>query len=61
MDIQQFSFPEADTLEDELASFIRAVSTREIPEVSGYAGRRALEIALVIMDQINDAIKRHIK
>jgi predicted dehydrogenase len=60
MDIQQLSFSEADTLEDELVAYIRAVATRESPEVSGHAGRRALEIALNIMDQINDAINRHI-
>jgi predicted dehydrogenase len=61
MDIQQLSFSEADALEDELASYIRAVSTRQAPEVSGHAGRKALEIALNIMDQINAAIRRHIE
>ena len=60
MDIQQRSFSEADTLGDELASYIRAVTDREIPEVSGYAGRKALQVALNIMDQISDAIKRHL-
>jgi len=58
MDIRQLSFSEADTLEDELASFIEAVSARKIPVVSGYAGRKALEVALSIMDQINVAIQR---
>jgi predicted dehydrogenase len=58
MDIRQLSFSEADTLEDELASFIEAVSARKIPVVSGYAGRKALEVALSIMDQINAAIQR---
>jgi predicted dehydrogenase len=61
MNIQQLSFSEADALEDELASYIRAVSTRQAPEVSGHAGRKALEIALNIMDQINAAIRRHIE
>ena len=60
MDIQQLSFSEADALEDELASYIQAVSTRQAPEVSGQAGRKALEIALNIMDQINTAINRHV-
>jgi predicted dehydrogenase len=58
MDIRQLSFSEADALEDELASFIEAVSTRKIPVVSGYAGRKALEVALNIMNQINAAIRR---
>jgi predicted dehydrogenase len=58
MDIRQLSFSETDVLEDELASFIEAVSTRKIPVVSGYAGRKALEVALSIMDQINAAIRR---
>ena len=58
MDIQQLSFSEADALEDELASFIEAVSNRKAPVVSGYAGRKALEVALSIMDQINASIGR---
>jgi predicted dehydrogenase len=60
MDIKKFSFSEVDALENELVSFIGAVSAREIPEVSGHVGRKALEIALIIMDQINSAIKRYI-
>ena len=58
MDIRQLSFSEADALEDELASFIEAVCDRKIPVVSGHAGRKALEVALSIMDQINTAIGR---
>jgi predicted dehydrogenase len=61
MDIQQLTFSEADALEDELAAYIQAVSTRQAPEVTGRAGRKALEIALNIMDQINAAIRRHIE
>lgn len=60
MDIKKLSFSEVDALENELVSFIGAVSAREIPEVSGHVGRKALEIALIIMDQINSAIKRYI-
>ena len=58
MDIRQLSFSEADALEDELASFIEAVSARKTPVVSGYAGRKALQVALSIMHQINAAIQR---
>jgi predicted dehydrogenase len=58
MDVQQLSISEADVLEDELASFIEAVCARKTPVVSGYAGRKALEVALSIMDQINAAMQR---
>jgi len=60
MDIRQLSFSESDALEDELASYIQAVSTRQNPVVSGNAGRKALEVALSITDQINTAIKPYI-
>jgi predicted dehydrogenase len=58
MDVQQLSISKADVLEDELASFIDAVCTRKTPVVSGYEGRKALVVALSIMDQINAAIRR---
>jgi hypothetical protein len=60
MDIQQLSFPTTDVLEDELASYIQAVTTRRTPVVSGIAGRRALQVALTITDQINTAIQPYI-
>jgi predicted dehydrogenase len=58
MDIRQLSISKADVLEDELASFIEAVCTRKTPVVSGYEGRKALVVALSIMDKINAAIRR---
>jgi predicted dehydrogenase len=58
MDIRQLSISKADVLEDELASFIEAVCTRKTPVVSGYEGRKALFVALSIMDKINAAIRR---
>ena len=60
MDIRQLSFSETDALEDELASYIQSVSTRQTPVVSGIVGRKALEVALSITDQINTAIKPYI-
>jgi predicted dehydrogenase len=60
MDIQQLSFSEADVLEEELASFVQAVSTRQTPVVTGIAGRRALEVALNITDQIDTVIKPYL-
>ena len=58
MDIRQLSISKVDVLEDELASFIEAVCTRKTPVVSGYEGRKALVVALSIVDQINAAIRR---
>ena len=52
MDIQQLSFSGSDALEQELSAFIEAVSSRKAPQVSGRVGRRALIIALDIMEQI---------
>ncbi len=59
MDIRQLSFSEADALEDELAAYIQAVATRQTPPVPGQAGRKALQVALEIMNQINAAIARY--
>jgi len=61
MDIRRLSFSDSDALEDELASFIQAVGTRRTPVVSGIAGRKALQVALSITDQINTAIKPYIE
>ena len=45
-------FPGNDPLADEISSFVRAVINGEEPVVSGPDGRRALQYALGIMDQI---------
>ncbi|OEU64671.1 MAG: UDP-N-acetyl-D-glucosamine dehydrogenase [Desulfobacterales bacterium PC51MH44] len=58
MDIKQLSFAKGDALEDELKSFVKAVVSREAPEVTGQMGRDALRIALSIMDQISDTSRR---
>ena len=58
MDIKQLSFSKTDALEEELAAFIAAVSSRQAPQVSGRAGRRALTIALDIMQQIEQRLNR---
>lgn len=52
MAIEQKSFAKADALDDELKSFVHAVTKRQVPEVTGQMGRNALQIALSIMDQI---------
>ncbi len=54
MHIEQIDFSEGDALEKELQSFVRAVIDHKTPEVTGQMGRDALNIALNIVEQIND-------
>jgi predicted dehydrogenase len=56
MDIQQRSFAHGDALEAEIKAFVRAVRTRQSPVVDGNVGRKALKIAIDVMDQINSKI-----
>jgi predicted dehydrogenase len=58
-DIQNLSFLKGDALEDELTSFVNAVTLRQQPEVTGQMGRDALKIALHIMDQIRATNARY--
>lgn len=58
-EVQQLTFDKGDALEDELAAFVKAVSLRQQPEVTGQMGRDALKIALHINDQIQAAISRY--
>ncbi len=53
-DISKYGFPDQDTLELELLDFINNVRTRTTPAVSGIEGRRALAIALEVVDQIRE-------
>lgn len=46
--------PQTEPLKLELRSFIDCVKTREPPVVDGAAGRNALDIALKILDKINE-------
>jgi len=59
MDISQLSFTKTDALDDELKSFVKAVTTRQSPEVNGHVGRSALEVALSIMEQIQTRNNRY--
>ncbi|RJX21326.1 MAG: gfo/Idh/MocA family oxidoreductase [Desulfobulbus sp.] len=52
--IHKQGFPERDTLELELTDFIANVRNRARPEVSGHEGRRALDVALQVVKQINE-------
>jgi predicted dehydrogenase len=49
---EKTKFPGRDPLADEISSFVDAVANRSKPVVSGADGRRALEVALGIIDQI---------
>ena len=53
MEIQQICFEKSDALKDELTAFVKAVSRREVPEVTGQVGRDALKVALSVMEQID--------
>lgn len=59
MDIQQISYSDTDALELELKSFVDSVASRAEPAVSGQDGRKALEVALEITDQISTRYDRH--
>lgn len=52
-DIRKQGFEEQDTLELELRDFITNVRSRTRPRVSGHEGRRALDVALQVVRQIN--------
>ena len=58
MEIENISFRQGDALNDELLSFVKAVQSRSVPEVTGEMGRDALEIALTTMKQIKNANNR---
>jgi predicted dehydrogenase len=61
MDIKKISFETGDALENELASFVKAVIHRKIPEVTAQMGRDALKIALNVMDQIKAGVQRFLQ
>ncbi len=53
-DITRNSFQEQDVLELELLDFVENVRQRKKPAVSGQEGRRALEVALLVIHQIKE-------
>ena len=53
----KIKFPGHDPLADEISSFVNAVVNRSEPVVSGEDGRRALEVALGIIRQIEGGSK----
>lgn len=58
MQMETQNFEKADALADEIRSFVEASAERKQPEVSGKMGRDALEIAVDIIRQIDEAMQR---
>lgn len=58
MEVHQSCFPEGDALESELRSFVSAVGACRQPVVTGRMGYQALEVALNVMAQIDEATRR---
>lgn len=56
VDIRQLELPQADALQQELASFISAVRNDTEPQVTGEHGRRALVVAVAIEQDIQQFI-----
>jgi len=50
--VQELELDRQDALELEIRAFLEAVRTRKDPPVTGEEGRRALEVALLILEQI---------
>ncbi len=55
--MEKVEFPDSDPLADEIISFVNSVKNRQRPVVSGYDGRKALEVALQIIDEIKSNSK----
>ncbi len=56
-DITVNSFPEGDALNAEILHFVENVRNRTTPLVSGQEGRRALDVAMQVIQQIKDHSK----
>lgn len=57
---RKLSYPDSDPLADQIASFVQAARNGSEPEVSGEDGLKALEVALHIIEQIEQGC-RHFK
>jgi predicted dehydrogenase len=58
MEVNQSCFPEGDALEAELRSFTDSIKVCRQPVVTGRMGYQALEVALNVMAQIDEAARR---
>jgi len=55
---EEISVKKVDSLETEIHSFIRSVRTRNPARVSGWDGKRALEMALEIIQKIGEGLEK---
>ena len=53
----KIEFPDSDPLADQISSFVNAITNGLEPVVTGRDGRRALKVALGIINQIEDGCK----
>ncbi|MDJ0624371.1 MAG: Gfo/Idh/MocA family oxidoreductase [Desulfocapsaceae bacterium] len=58
MSINKRDFTDADALDQEIRSFVEAVTHKKEPKVTGRMGRDALEIAHSVMEQIQQTSER---
>ena len=58
-DLEKRRFEKVDNLEMEIRDFISNVRKRTRPMISGIEGRRALNVALQVMDQINENCRKY--
>ena len=49
---EEDEFPESDPLADQIRSFINSIKTKTEPRVTGIDGKKALAVALFVIDQI---------
>ncbi len=56
--IQKIPVRKVDPLEIEIQSFLQSVRDRKTPRVSGRDGKRALELALQVIQQIQDLLEK---
>jgi predicted dehydrogenase len=54
---EQLEVPEGDALATEIDAFIRAVRARETPQVTGWDGLRALEVAHVVRECVETEVR----
>ncbi len=58
--VKKFPVKKVDPLKMEIESFLQCVRTRATPRVSGRDGRRALDLALQIVQSIRDLVARRV-
>jgi predicted dehydrogenase len=56
--IEQAKIDEEDALRMELRAFVESVRTRDKPAVSGEDGRRALEAAMLVHEEIRKSLRK---